>query len=799
MNSGMRRWIVPILVLAAELLIGFLWLKPLAYHQTISYSSEDLFTDTDRYGDDGLLGGVLQPGFYVDNSIGACVATPAFPAGRGVYRITVRFDSNGPSWSHPRQTVSRVVAADDANDRGLARLVESEQPFLSGADATVTYRADITAADEYRVLCQIDPGIDGQYVLVREITVLRMTGDSVLRDLSGLLLLFTLIDLLLWLQIRRKEAFSAWRREHGLVVMLLAGIVCFACFPMLEQGFYFGDDLYYHMRRILYLAEGIRSGVFPVKIQAWGHGYGYAVGVGYGDLLLLPSALLYLLGYSLTACLKGYILLMTVCTAAFSYLTCRNIAGSRLAGITGSVVCTLIGYRLSMAYSGSMFGEFGAYSFLPLVILGMWGILRTGAEREDRRKSENILAFALAAIIGSHVISTLITGVMILLLCLLWIRRTLDREVLPSLFRAAGKALALSLWFLVPLADYLLTMDLDVSRGFVMWRYGLRPTELFLTLPDAAEVAGGFAYLGFASLIILAVTAGLLFCGLAERQGRFRTSDGWKVLILEAFCLWFSTKLFPLHSFAQKLPALYHAVETIQFSWRVLNYASVFLAILAAVSVQILTDAPSAASGEGHSAVPITPASGVLLASVLITVTVLQSGEYLQDVVRDGRVVHQLGEYRLDDPYHAEFSLKGESGTLSDTTPGLETAEGVLAELIRRNGTTVRAQIANPTDRPQEVRFPLWAYRGYRAYGRDGSAGGRERLPLSSAVDRRVAVTIPAGFSGEVTVRFCEPWFWRLSEIVSVLMLLYLCLGGKLTETVKRIGDKKQVNKGDEA
>ena len=766
---------IPAGILAAELLIALLWLIPLTVHQDYSYKSEDLFTDTDRFGDDGWLGGSLQPGFYVDNTIGASVVTPAFSARRGVYGITVRYDSNGPEWSYPRQTASRVVAADDAEEKGLARLVESEEPCLSGVDDTVSYRVNVAASDLYRVVSQIDPQIEGQYLLVKEISVTRMVLRSVLREATSLIGLFLLIDLFLWMQFQRREQFAAWRRKHGLTAAILLGIVCFGCFPLMERGFFFGYDLYYHMRRIIYLAEGIASGTFPVKIQAWGHGYGYAVGVGYGDLFLLPSALLYLLGFSATGCLEFYVFLMTSFSAVFSFLACERISGSRLGGIAGSVFYTLLGYRLSMAYSGSMFGEYGAYSFLPLVLLGMWGCMRASADDAERHRSENILAIAIACIVGTHVISTLITGAMILLLCILWIRRTLSREILPVLLRAAGKALLLSAWFLVPLMDYMLTMDLDVSRGFVTWLQGLEPARLFLTLPDEAGVAGGFAYLGFASLIVLTMTIGILFAGMTEQQTGFRAGDIARVLLLTAFLIWFSTDLFPLHTVAMKLPALYRAIETIQFNWRVLNYAAAFLALLAAVCVRILQE-------RSRDGLPVH----AILAGALIAVCLLQGGEYLQAVVCEGRVVHVLGDDSLADSYHAEFSLQGDSSVLADTRPEVEAENGVTVEPVRRKGTTVRARIMNGTSEAREARFPLWAFRGYRAVGIREGDHRREQLQLYTAEDKRVAVKIPADFSGEVTVRFREPWYWRLSELTSLLMLLYLVFGRKAAAAVRK-------------
>ena len=45
-------------------------------------------------------------------------------------------------------------------------------------------------------------------------------------------------------------------------------------------------------------------------------------------------------------------------------------------------------------------------------------------------------------------------------------------------------------------------------------------------------------------------------------------------------------------------------------------------------------------------------------------------------------------------------------------------------------------------------------------------------MTLTEAEDHRVSVEIPQGFAGTVKVYFSEPWYWRLSEIISLMTLL---------------------------
>ncbi|MCR4757822.1 MAG: hypothetical protein K5792_08490, partial [Butyrivibrio sp.] len=48
------------------------------------------------------------------------------------------------------------------------------------------------------------------------------------------------------------------------------------------------------------------------------------------------------------------------------------------------------------------------------------------------------------------------------------------------------------------------------------------------------------------------------------------------------------------------------------------------------------------------------------------------------------------------------------------------------------------------------------------------------KIKCYMAEDKKLAVEIPAGYSGLFKIYFREPWFWRLAELVSLVTLAYL-------------------------
>ncbi|MCD7835208.1 MAG: hypothetical protein LUG83_00815, partial [Lachnospiraceae bacterium] len=59
----------------------------------------------------------------------------------------------------------------------------------------------------------------------------------------------------------------------------------------------------------------------------------------------------------------------------------------------------------------------------------------------------------------------------------------------------------------------------------------------------------------------------------------------------------------------------------------------------------------------------------------------------------------------------------------------------------------------------------LQHYKGYQAYG----YGTDEELKTVKGENNVVRVIIPAGFSGSVSVRFVSPYYWRVSEVISLI------------------------------
>lgn len=195
----------------------------------------------------------------------------------------------------------------------------------------------------------------------------------------------------------------------------------------------------------------------------------------------------------------------------------------------------------------------------------------------------------------------------------------------------------------------------------------------------------------------------------------------------------------------------------IQFPWRWLGVACLLLVFVCCVLVAEL-----APSKRWQTAV----------AAALVLVCAVEAG-YTMSTAVNGRTPMRVCDLNALDVYNCG------SGEYLPEVVGSRLYRGTLPEQPQsgqavlggwqRSGTncTVRAAAGQEST----VTVPLLYYPYYTA--QDGNGGV---LPVSCGENGQVAVTLPAGFDGEFTVRYAPPWYWYASAWLSLAAVLALVL-----------------------
>ena len=210
------------------------------------------------------------------------------------------------------------------------------------------------------------------------------------------------------------------------LLLFLLVLVCSA--PYLVNGLLEGGDLTFTLSRIEGIADGLRTGQFPVKLHPYSvHGYGYAAPVFYPELFLYPFALLRLLSFPITTVYKLFMIFINALTVCIAYYAYARMFRSKWLGYAGSFAYAFGSFRLIDMFSRAAAGQELAIAFLPLVLYGFFLIMTADLSSPKGKIAFLPLALGMTGILGSHLLSGEIAVVFLVLACILCWKRTFVR------------------------------------------------------------------------------------------------------------------------------------------------------------------------------------------------------------------------------------------------------------------------------------------------------------------------------------------------------------------------------------
>ena len=535
----------------------------------------------------------------------------------------------------------------------------------------------------------------------------------------------------------------------GLAVLIASG-------PALKDTICIGHDTTFHLVRLCNLADGLRSGQFPVRIGGFSYnGYGAITSVFYPDLFLYGPALLMNLGASLQYAVNVFFIAVNAASAWTMYAAAKRMFGDAWAAVCASVLYTLSIYRISDVFTRYAFGEMTAMVFLPLFLLGLYEVVLG-----DRRRWRT-LGVSAACIALSHMLSTLICALTAAGMCALFIVRIVRERRLAAILKAAALALALCAFQFVPFVMYSLqgigAQELVKDPAF----FALSPAQLFLlgagelSLDPRDTTLSTFA-LEIGLPLLLGAALALYIAATAEKKDG-KNSLAVLLTAAGAAFAFMATTLFPWGHVRVLTRGL---SDYLQFPWRFLMMTAALLALAG-----------------GHGCARFSRGHGEQMAAALLAVAALCALPTLTDEARNPDYI-AFGETVSPNLQYTEYTMPG-TRTAPTMEQDLLVDGGAAVTAYRKASTTVTAQVEAETD--AVISLPLFGYDGYRA-----AVDGQE-METGLGDNNRLTVLLPAGTQGELRVWFAGKTSWRIAEAVSLLTLL-----GLLAQAARRRGARKE-------
>ena len=190
----------------------------------------------------------------------------------------------------------------------------------------------------------------------------------------------------------------------------------------------------------------------------------------------------------------------------------------------------------------------------------------------------------------------------------------------------------------------------------------------------------------------------------------------------------------------------------IQFPWRYIGLVSIVLAVLLGLVIEFFEEA--------------SICSGKLLIAAVIGMCLVTTGSFVS------KYEEGAGQDIIYDYANLTAYPKNGSEYVLCNTPlnyldyALET-KNADASIISESGVDMVLEVE--AEGNSAIEIPRFAYPYYKA----SDEAGNEYTIIGGEMNKlRILVSEP--YSGKVYVRFAEPWFWRVSEVLSLIGVIAL-------------------------
>lgn len=573
--------------------------------------------------------------------------------------------------------------------------------------------------------------------------------------------------------------FSKGRRlttkSKGIILILLI-FDFIACLPLFMDYLPAGHDLVFHLYRIEGIAEGIRQGQGIVRLQSSQlNGFGYPVSIMYGDIFLYPVAFLRLLGLSVISCYRVYVFVINSITMILAYVVAKKISQSYAIALLASSLWTLSPYRLGDVYLRGSLGEYTALMFAPVIIYGLYCIFIASSYSQKNSNAYLWLSIGTVGVVVTHVLSVILIGFVLVIPFIVCLFMRHDKFVLKQLGLSFLFIILLSLFFVVPFADYYLTMPMVVTENhtdqsrIAAAQHAVEPPQLFtlfsqMTGGSNALDSGINGEMPFSIGWAIWLSVALFVFALVAAKINNKYIIPITLLCVAVVVAWMTTVFFPWQRHLPFGNTIISFISSIQFPWRFIGPLTILLIVVGCCGIVFIRQT------EFKTIAPIC-------ITVLIGLSALEGGVATSSFINLATPIQSFSTSASDSATfgimageYLPANVDRERLIAAIQSNDYPVAVGAAVDSYEKNGTTVTLSITSSGENGT-VDLPLLWYKYYRVQTASGQS-----CDTSVGPNGVIRLIIPHGFSDTVTIFFSEPVIWKISAWTSGLTCLVLVI-----------------------
>ena len=527
-------------------------------------------------------------------------------------------------------------------------------------------------------------------------------------------------------------------------IALLLCLGAILIYPLISDKIIPGHDYAFHVSRILDVAESLKTGIFPVRIyvddiQFWGT----PVGIFYPGLFLYFPALLKLAGIPTEICYNLFIAMILYIGIISSWYGFSILARSKITGFFSSILYVSSGYYMIDTYIRNALGELLGLSFLPLAIACIIDFI---TKKRISHKCFILGIFSISAIIESHVLMSAFLVIFSLFL-IISNYKLISLKIVKRLFIVVSLIFFLNATFIIPFLFYYVNVPLEIDyiNYFSQSGFDFKHLLLFFVF---------FNFWLFVALYFYLKT--IIFGYNYENTFLYNKKSLTKKLFINYNAFFCLGLLFTLLS-SQLIPwdtlyPLKMIFETMQFSWRFLGIATLFLSICGGVGLRLLL------YGMRLKTRTIVLLSAIMCMTNLITMAFfnpLPFNKIEQKVNWCGVISNSISDYlykgmnvqelfKLDNQYITNVEIHNWHKKLTDVS------------------FTYSAKVDST------ITIPLVNYPGYIATDQKGN-----EIQIKENSNHVMVVLLPKG-EGNVEIHYNGLLLFKISDIISLMTLVFI-------------------------
>lgn len=317
----------------------------------------------------------------------------------------------------------------------------------------------------------------------------------------------------------------------------------------------------FHIQRIYHLADAIKNGdLFPAIYPQQLAGFGYATPSFYSNLFLRMPAIIYIFSGNMYLSMIIFLLAVNVATYYLSYWSAKEIGLNEKKSMIAASLYTLNPYRIFvLLYIRGAVGEMFGVLLLPVLIASLI--------RLYKKKKWMLLGIVMTVSLYTHLLSTFIFGIFIVIFIIFNIRK-LDRDIVLGFVKAALLSVGLCIYKLAMMLEITQAVKLNLNDS----TYGSLATVDF-----PIENMTNLNLMNLPNIILLAVL--VILSVLSWLYIKSKNFSQKSILLL--FCGWalyISTNLFPWHYVEIICPLISKIQMLSRISMFFFFFASIYIA-----------------------------------------------------------------------------------------------------------------------------------------------------------------------------------------------------------------------------